>query len=338
LLSFVVTPLQIGVVFLCLGWAGWSLLGLMRPRGARPAPRGRRTTSVARLAVALAVGLLGLVVLLGIVRLALNLTHPQPGLLDWTALVAASIAVVICLWDPAARFPLAGLYVLGLAAVGMTEIARGLSPGQLLLWGSFTEWTGFMLVTALVGWCLGQFERVTRWLRIPNPPGRWWAGWFNPAQALLATVTAVLAVWVAIDFSFDGMGQGWALFGLTGRWSACPAGLMLLGGLILMAWQTRGTWRAVWQYAAMAAGVLLTSSVGWANLDAADYAPLAREAWLDRSVTLMISAGMMTLMTGIGLPRAFPRTSEWVTRGRRAAPAFASLALLMLLAVLIQMA
>jgi hypothetical protein len=47
---------------------------------------------------------------------------------------------------------------------------------------------------------------------------------------------------------------------------------------------------------------------------------------------------MMTLMTGIGLPRAFPRTSDWVIRGRRAAPAFASLALLILLAVLLQMA
>ena len=91
---------------------------------------------------------------------------------------------------------------------------------------------------------------------------------------------------------------------------------MLLGAAILMAWQSSGAWRAGWQFGAMAAGILLTSSFGLAHIDAASESP-----WLDRSVSLMISAGMMTLMTGIGLPRVF-RTSDWGARGRQAAPVF----------------
>ena len=49
--------------------------------------------------------------------------------------------------------------------------------------------------------------------------------------------------WIALDFSFDDMGQDVALFGLAGRQATCSAALMLVGATILMAWQSSGRWR-----------------------------------------------------------------------------------------------
>ena len=144
---------------------------------------------------------------------------------------------------------------------------------------------------------------------------------------------AVLVGWIATDFSFDGVGAGSALFGLAGRACACPSALMLLGASIVMAWQSTGWWRAAWQFAAMAAGVLFTTSIGLARIDAASEAP-----WLERTVNLMISTGMMTIMTWIGLPRGLPKESDWIPRGRQASPVFAAAALLLLATVVIERA
>ena len=106
---------------------------------------------------------------------------------------------------------------------------------------------------------------------------------------------------------------------------------MLVGATILMAWQTRGVWRSRWQYAALAAGVLLTSSLGWAQRDAAAVASAAYAAWFWPARNLLLSASMMTLMSGLGLALVSPRGSEWTARGRRAMPFFGSLSLLLLL-------
>lgn len=192
------------------------------------------------------------------------------------------------------------------------------------------------MIAALIGWTLPKLTRMPVLLRIPNTPGRFVTGWFNPAQAFVAVSAAAVTAWVSLDSSFNGMGEGLTVVVLTGRWAAWPTALMLLGGTILMAWQTHGVWRATWQFSAMVAAVLLTSSAGWASLDAESPAFLGRELWLHRSITFMISTGMMTFMTGVGLPRTLPPTSDWITRARQAMPVFGCLFLLMMIAVLIQ--
>ena len=251
---------------------------------------------------------------------------------------ACVFAVVVSLWDGASRLPLAGLYALGLAAVGMGEIWRGFSPGKFFVWGCTCDLAGFVLVTALLGWLLPHIKSASTMLRIPNESTRWSVKWFLPSQALLAAVAAALAAWVSMDFSFDGLGEGVALFGLSGRLAGCPAALMLLGAAILMAWQAHGAWRAAWQWAAMAAGMLFTSSLGWAQLDAAVAFSVGDTPWLHRSANLLLSASMMTLMTRFGLALVLPGQSDWILRARQASPVFGGLALLMLTAVLIQKA
>jgi hypothetical protein len=113
---------------------------------------------------------------------------------------------------------------------------------------------------------------------------------------------------------------------------------MLIGAAIVMAWQSQGARRIAWQYAAMAAGVLFTSSLGWAQLDGTSEGSAGGAGWLQLSINLMISTAMMTMLTRYGLAKILPRSSDWVSRARRAVPIFGSLALFMFVIVLIQSA
>jgi hypothetical protein len=245
--------------------------------------------------------------------------------------VAAVASAIISIWDRTARYPLAALYALGLTWLTMTHLARDLSTFRLLVWTVMAEWAGYLLTCAVIGWLLRRAGRAVARLRIPNDDHRWWRAWFLPAQAVLAAGVTLMIVWIAIDFSFDGMAQGTALFGLVGRASTCATALMLLGATIVMAWQSTGLWRAGFQYWAIAAGLMFTTSISWARIGADAEAP-----GVSRSLYLAISSGMLSLMTGIGFAVALPRTTDWIPCGRRAAPVLAGLSLLLFGFVLIR--
>jgi len=326
--------IQTNVLCLAVGSIAWTLLGSLHPSGV-PHPRlGDRPLPFAHLAAVCAVGLLWAMAMIGAAGDVLDMPHLELLRLDWIALVTAAVAVAICLWDRNARFPLAGLYFLGLSAAGMSLIHRDLSPGTYFLWTASCELTGFVLVAALLGWGLPRMKPAWTALLIPDDRQRWSWQWFFQAQAVLSILTAALAAWVSIDFSFDGTGSEIALLGMSGRLAGRPAALMLVGATILMAWQARGATRSGWQMAAMAAGVLFSSSIGWAALDSDPETLTGQAPWLHRGVNLMVSAAMMTLLTGFGLGQGLPRGSDWIAQGRRAVPVFGCLALLMLVIVL----
>jgi hypothetical protein len=223
------------------------------------------------------------------------------------------------------------LYVAGLALVGALRLRQDLGPARFVIWGGICEWTGFVLVAALAGWAVqrrpqrgSSVTRADQSLRATEP-------WFCRMQACLAAVSAAMIIWILVDPAFAALGHDVALFGLAGRLTTCPAALMLVGATILMAWQTRAPWRGVWQYAALGAAVLFSTSVGWARLD-----PAADALWYQRSKYVLISVSMMTLLTWFGLARVLPHSGDWITRARRVAPLFASLAALVLLLVIVR--
>jgi hypothetical protein len=295
-----------------------------------------RLIACAYIATALAVGALVLVSATAVGRAAVSLSHRVPAAIDWMALTVSATVLTASLWDRRAGFTPAGLYALALTAISMGQIERGYGPGDYFLWGALCEWTGLMIVAALVGWSFRRFRLVGTLLHMPDERTYWSEIWFQVVQFVVAMCSAGLIVWISIDARFDTLGTDVALFGLSGRMACCPAALMLLGATILMAWQSGGAWRAAWQYAAMASGVLFTTSVTWARLDV-DGASIA-SLWLDRCINLMISTAMMTLLTRFGLPRVLPHSGDWITRARGAAPVFGALALLLLLAVVVQKA
>ncbi len=311
------------------------LLGIARRQGWQGPQVHRWPLNAVHLATQLAVGLLVIAVGFNLMLAIGGLPHARPQLLDWLALSMTIAAVVVSLWDRAARFSLAGLYCLGWTAISLESLHRDVAPGGLFAWGVVCEWAGFVLIAGLAGWWFRRSARGTPQLKVLSDRTFWPDTWFLVTQAGLTVAIAVIAGWIALDFSFDGVGQGVALFGLSGRLAACSAALMLVGATILMAWQSSGRWRAGWQYAAMVAGVLFTSSLGWARLEnlASGDDPL----WLAASTNLMISAAMMTLLTRFGLARVLPNSGDWIVRARQAAPIFGCLALLTLVVVLVGM-
>jgi hypothetical protein len=293
-------------------------------RGSRP------LRALAGGAMSLAVLLLGLRVVPDLLPAVCGWEYARPDPAGWAAAAAVGVAVLVRpLAGPGGEAALA-LYGVGWSMLSLGQLQRGYAAGRFFLWGAVFEWAAVILVSALVAWLFRRFAPRLRRLPVhadrPYPPGLW-----QILQAGSAAATAAVTVWIAVDFSFDGVGEAVALFGLAGRTAACPAALMLLGAAILMAWQSRGLWRAGWQYAAMAAGVLFTTSLGWSRLDLP--ADGVEPPWLAGSRNLMISSGMMTLLTSFGLARVLPRSGDWVTRARRAAPIFGGLAIVTLAVV-----
>jgi hypothetical protein len=288
-----------------------------------------------RLLLQLSIGLLGILVAIEAARGVLSRPSNELLPMAWIALAATVAAALLCLRNPAVTCSVAPLYWLGLIAIGIAWVQRGYWPGRFFVWGALCDLAGWALVAALIGWSW-PLLRASGKPPLDQPSRRSFA-WFGRAPAGLIGVTAVLTAWIAVDFAFERTGGDLALFGLAGRAAAGPAALMLVGATILMAWQSDGAWRRGWQYAAMATGVLFTSSVGWARMDPG----LANDdsrVWLARTEVLLVSTAMMTFLTRIGLARFLPAGSDWIDRGRRAAPIFAALALILLALVLIQRA
>ena len=316
---------------LCLAVASsvWSLLGHLLPSGVPALRLDDRRLPPAHLAAAVSTGLLAAFVAGVMVWNLMSGPREVVDSLGWYALLATVAAVAICLWDRSARFPLPGLYLLGMTFVGMALDARKLSACNVF-WTGSSEAASFALVTAVVGWLLWRYKRLRHWLRIPDAAGRWPVEWFMRSQAVVCAVAAVAAVWIVLDLSFDAAGEH-GLFGLSGRTVSLTSSLALLGATIVMAWQSAGTWRARWQYAAFGAGVLLQCCAGWARVNSTTEVP-----WLQRSVTFMVSAALVALVTSVGLRRAVPKTADWIVRGRRALPVLIGMAVAALVLVLAQ--
>jgi len=327
--------LQANVLCLAVGSTAWSLLRATHRSGVPHPQLAGRPLPFAHVAAVVAVGLLGAVAAAGAASDLWRLPHLHVdiGRLAWLAWGAAAIAVAICLWDAAARFVFGGLYFLGLSAMGMAFCAADLAPRQWCWWATSAV-AGCALAAAVCGWLLPRSRATCRALRIPDRPQRWPVAWFMEVQTYLVAAAAVLGAWISLDVGFDGIGEQAAIFGVTGRLAGNLGALMLVGTTIVMAAQATAPWRARWQYAAFAAGLLLAGSLGWARLDPAPGAPTGDAPWLHRGVILMSAAAVMLLIGTLGLRWILPKKSAWIAAGRRCAPVFGGLTLLTLLAVL----
>ncbi|HEY7315789.1 MAG TPA: hypothetical protein VH643_41045 [Gemmataceae bacterium] len=222
--------------------------------------------------------------------------------LSWPCLAAVGAALVIALWDRRAAFARPGLYVLGLAAVGLALHDRTRSPAALG-WSAAVVLAGYATVTSVI-------------YRIFNrSPDRW----LFPAQACVGTIVITLSLWMCLSFST-----------LVDRLAGPAAVLLLVPAVVLMI-RRAGSVRDWLRPAALALGALAAAEVGWACPDPAGAAP-----WLHRNVLLMVALAAMTALYGVALPRWLARDAEWVRCARRVGPLLGVLASLTLLALLVQ--
>ncbi len=163
------------------------------------------------------------------------------------------------------------LYCLGLSAVGFGLLARQLGP-RMFCWSAADELAGYALFAAAVAWCAHHAPRDS-----VHHAERDEYGWFSALQAAVMAVAGTLALWVTVDFQFDGCRYSYAFprWLLAGRMAAVPGLLLLLLAALVMAGITRETWRARWQYGTLKMGVLLLSGLGWAMLADRRPGPLA---------------------------------------------------------------
>jgi hypothetical protein len=322
---------------LCLATASgvWTVLQLLVPRGVPHLPGERRPLVFAHLAAAVGLTVMTLLAAYGLFCTVQAVPHAAVTRLAWIALAGVAASIALTLWDRAASLSLCGLYLAGLTALAMFWGNLPPSPRELF-WQVASELPAFTLVAAMLGWWLRRGRRFWQSLRIATDPDRWSTGWFMCLQAILAAVAAIVVVGVSVDFAFDGFGWHMALFDFTGRMAGCAGALMLLGAMVVMAWQSKPAWRSPWQYAALAAGLLLMSCGGWAALDPTASLVVAQAPWLHRSVILLVAATMMILVSGFELAKSLPKTSDWLIAGRRAAPRFGGLTLAALGVVLAQ--
>jgi hypothetical protein len=263
--------------------------------------------------------------------------HVDIARMDWIALGAATVAVAVCLWNRNAGFVLAGEYMLGLSAVAMALCASCPEP-RLWCWWAATALPAFVLAAAALGWLLPRIKPLGHMLRIPNPPERWPVEWFPPTQLLLIAVSAALGIWVSLDSAFDGMAGQALLTVFAGRLAGNLSTMLVFVAAIIMAIQSDALeyWRRMWQYATLAAAVLLLASLGWARLDLAAGTPTGDAPWLHYSVILMAAAVLVLLAGTLGLGSILPKESDWIAAGRRAASVLGGLSVVTLAAVLVQ--
>ena len=238
--------------------------------------------------------------------------------------------MTLLLWDRTAKLPLLGLYVSGLVAIAMQWDYWQDAPRMLCLRAG-SDLASFVLLTAIAGWLLPKAHWIWRRIRIPAKPDRFPDRWFMLFQAVVFSVACALAIWTALDFGFDGLAKGVALFGLSGRLIGSMGVLMALGGAIVMAWQARPAWRFSWQCASFIAGMFYLSSLRWAGIDPAQTGP-----WLHRSLVFLVSSAMMTLLCSFGLKKVISAKSDWIGVGQRMAPFFGGATILTLGLILAQ--
>jgi hypothetical protein len=129
---------------------------------------------------------------------------------------------------------------------------------------------------------------------------------------------------------------------LSSRMAGPVAGVLLMGAAAGTASFERSRWRRAWQYAALGLSTLAPSALGWALLP--ETLPLP---WLHRSVVLMVSTTLMTLLTAFvwhnrrvwfsrpgGLNPILQQAGDWSEAAGRSTPVLAVVALASLAAVL----
>jgi len=244
------------------------------------------------LGVASAVGL-------GLFTDAIGRPMPPSFLLDWTALTAAAAIMLACLWDSKAKYAVAGVYVLGLLAVGRAVDHSNLGQDWL-------TWSGTILLAAYsiaTSYLWSQRDRLTTLadsLRIPRKSDSLLSGqlWLITANQLLATAVVVLAYFIVLTFDEYSL-----------RLSAAKAAIVQSLAVGLLA---QGTRRPQLQRASLALVVIGAVAWGWAWLE-----PGAPGNILNRAVIVVTVLAAITALYGLGLGKFFPRETEW-TRAAKA--------------------
>jgi hypothetical protein len=331
-LTFVLT----NALGLAVAAALWTALALIQERKEQPAIAIQPHSSFVAFAANTALGLVVLVVLL---LIASDLQPPRIAVsatFAWITLAAVATALAAALWERRAVYAAPGLYVVGLAAVGLSlhELTR--SPSGLG-WCAALALAGYAVLASL----LAQVFQRSR------------DRWFLPAQAVVASAVVALSLWMCLDFAarIDRLaGPGAVLLLIPAAlipsfpnsvWERLSRNSVsrLLAGASSRETEFRevgsqtefGNQSNLLRSIVLILGAIAAAEIAWAFPDPGGSTP-----WLHRNVLLMVALAGMTALYGIALPRWLAGHDDWVRLGRRFGPILGVLASLTLLVLLVQ--
>ncbi|WP_165227335.1 hypothetical protein [Aquisphaera insulae] len=298
--------LNVNALGLALPVPLWIWLG----RRLSPSP-----SRLARVAVWLALGALGLGVTIALAR-PLGPGHPPYAWPGCLALAATAAAFAAGFWDRSARGSLRGLYLLGLCAVGWVLVPFPLSD-EMLVWLGSIVLAAYAVLTSYLWSRRDLFRGLANRLGIEVPAVDEEAGPVPLLMANLAIITAVV-----------GLSFGTILSSTDVIRRSCAADAVLASTLSV-GLLAHGRRRSALQAVALGLGVVGAVAWGWAWLD-----PRSVNASLDRVVVTFAALVAGAVAYGLGLAKFLPRFSEWTSAARRLVPALLVLALGALIVVL----
>ena len=238
-------------------------------------------------------------------------------LLGWGAFAASSMAMGAGLWDDRSRGTVAGLYLLGLCAMGWAVHQYHLPP-PLLAWIGTIVLSAYSVLTSYAWGRRAGLRAFADRLGIPRPDADdplAGLSWLAPANLALAAGVLALAFGTILTEP-ETLKRSLAAHAVLAE--------VLATGLL-----AQGERRLRLQFAALGVGVLGVVAWAWAWI-----APDAPSGVLDRLVVVLVALVGTSVLYGLGLTKLFRRETEWTRAARRLVPGLLALAGVVLALVL----
>lgn len=245
--------------------------------------------------------------------------------LVWAAWFAAAAVAIACVWDPAIRWPVPCLYLVGLLAVGLYLDGLNLQA-PLFHWALANALAAYSLATSGLWSVRNRLRSIFTTIGMPIRPavesgqlliaqlgeGH---GWLVTANIILGVGVLLLIVWIeqVVPSFTQRMVAAYAIGA-----QAFAIGLL-----------ARGAVRTSLQYAALTWGVLFAVAFAWSFVPPDFAAP-----WLHRLVVTVAALAATVVVYGFGFVKFLKRENEWTRAAERLVPSLAVIAAALVFVVL----
>ncbi len=213
--------------------------------------------------------------------------------LDWLTLGSLMALMFACLWDRAAAYAVAGLYLVGILMAAQLVLNLGLAPSRLI-WSLMIAGAVYLLIATLIWRARAPvLAGAARWkipVRIDASVSE--LKWLNVCNSVLVVAIAVVALWSVLTFAE-----------LPLRVAAALAVFIQAFTLALMA---EGRLRRLWQRAAVTMFLTALTLLSWSLLT-----PGTSGTWLNRAAIMMFLMFATVAVFGAELDRLIEREPDW---------------------------
>lgn len=222
--------------------------------------------------------------------------------LTWVTFASVVALMAACMWDERAKYPVAGLYILGL--VGIVIALHLLDLRSDMSTWSFTVLLALYSLGATLIWrqrapLIAYAARFGMPRRLP--PEATGLRWLSVFTVIAIAIVGTMAYWIDLN-----------LVEFSLRATAAIAVAIQFFNLNVF---TKGKKAENWRRGAVAVAIVGLVLFGWSWLT-----PGVDSTWLNRSVILMLEAFGLTALYALYLTKIHERLPEWSSTARACVP------------------